>query len=160
MQLRGCIMSSAIQDSIVREIVVRASQERVYAALTTPAQFVKWFAIAVEGTFGSGERPVLDFGEFGKFKIFVVAANPHDYFAYRCAPGSIYCPQGFVGDVLEVPNTLVEFTLETVEGGTKVHMKESGIASLPAEVFEKTLEGNSEGWDFMLGRLAEYMNIE
>jgi uncharacterized protein YndB with AHSA1/START domain len=153
-------MGSTIQDSIEKEIVVRAPKERVYAALTTPEQFVKWFSIGVDGTFETGERPIVDFGEYGKFKIYVVAANPHDYFAYRCVPGSVYCPQGFLGDVLAEPNTLVEFTLETVEGGTKVHLKESGIASLPVEVIEKTLQGNDAGWDFMLGRLLDYLNNE
>ena len=153
-------MNSTIQDSIEREIVVRAPKERVYAALTTPEQFVKWFSIGVEGRLDTGERPTLDFGEYGEFTIYVVAANPHDYFAYRCVPGSIYCPQGFKGDVLAHPNTLVEFTLEEVEGGTKVHLKESGISSLPAEVIEQTLTGNSAGWDFMLGRLLGYLNNE
>lgn len=153
-------MSSTIQDSIEKEIVVRATKERVYAALTTPEQFVKWFSIGVEGTFDTGKRPTIDMGEYGKFRIYVVAANPHDYFAYRSVPGSVYCPQGFDGDVLAEPNTLVEFTLTEVEGGTKVHLRESGIASLPAEVIEKTLEGNSAGWDFMLGRLLGYLDNE
>lgn len=149
-----------IQDSIEKEIVVRASKERVYAALTTPEQFVKWFAAGVEGTFGAGERPILDFGEYGCFKILVIAADPHDYFAYRCVPGSIFCPQGFLGDVLDEPNTLVEFRLETVAEGTRIRVKESGIASLPADVIEKTLDGNDAGWAFMLGRLEEYLNQE
>ena len=153
-------MNSVIQDSIEKEIVVRASKERVYAALTTPDQLVKWFPVGVEGKLDTGERPVFDFGEYGEFKIYVVAANPYDYFAYRCVPGSVYCPQGFLGDVLEEPNTLVEFTLETVAEGTKVHLKESGIASLPAEIIEQTLTGNDAGWDFMINRLEEYLNNE
>jgi uncharacterized protein YndB with AHSA1/START domain len=153
-------MNSFIQDSIEKEIVVRAPKERVYAALTTPEQFVKWFSIGVEGKFEAGERPIVDFGEYGRFKIYVVAANPHDYFAYRCVDASTYSPQGFYGDALAEPNTLVEFTLEEVEGGTKVHLKESGIASLPPEVIKRTLEGNSAGWDFMLGRLLDYLNNE
>ena len=153
-------MNSAIQDSIEKEIVVRASKERVYAALTTPDQLAKWFPIGVEGKVETGERPVFDFGEYGKFKIYVVAANPYDYLAYRCVPGSVYCPQGFLGDVLEHPNTLVEFTLETVAGGTRVRLKESGIASLPAEIIEQTLKGNDAGWTFMIGRLEEYLNNE
>ena len=153
-------MNSAIQDSIVKEIVVRASKERVYAALTTPDQLAKWFPIGVEGKVETGERPVFDFGEYGRFKIYIVAANPHDYFAYRCVPGSVYCPQGFLDDVLTEPNTLVEFTLEAVEGGTKVHVKESGIASLPPEIIEETFKGNDAGWTFMVGRLEEYLNNE
>lgn len=153
-------MNLAIQDTIEKVIVVRASKERVYAALTTPEQLVKWFPIGVEGKLETGDRPVFDFGEYGKFKLYVVAANPYDYFAYRCVPGSVYCPQGFLGDVLAEPNTLVEFTLETVGEGTKVHVKESGIASLPAEIIEQTLQGNTGGWDFMIGRLEEYLNNE
>jgi uncharacterized protein YndB with AHSA1/START domain len=153
-------MSLSIQDSIEKEIVVRASKERVYAALTTPDQLAKWFPIGVEGTLDAGDRPVFDFGEYGKFKIFVVAANPYDYFAYRCVPGSVYCPQGFLGDVLEHPNTLVEFTLEAVAGGTRVLVKESGIAALSAEIIEKTLAGNDAGWSFMINRLEEYLNNE
>ena len=151
-------MNTAIQDTIEKEIIVKASKERVYAALTTPEQFVKWFALGVEGTFETGDRPVLDYGEFGKFKILIVAANPHDFFSYRCAPGSIYCPQGFLDDVLEHPSTLVEFTLETIEGGTRIHMKESGIASLPSEYIEKTVTEHGAGWDFMISRLEEYLN--
>jgi uncharacterized protein YndB with AHSA1/START domain len=153
-------MNTAIQDSIEKEIFIRASKERVYAAITTPEQFVKWFSTGVEGTFEAGERPIIDFGDYGKFKIYVVAANPYDYFAYRSVDASIHSPQGFYGDVLAEPNTLVEFTLEAVEGGTKVHLKESGIASLPAEVIEQTLKGNSAGWEFMLGRLLGYLENE
>ncbi|MBI4911171.1 MAG: SRPBCC domain-containing protein [Acidobacteria bacterium] len=147
-----------MRDSIEKEIIVRASKERVYAALTTPEQFVKWFALGVEGTFEAGEHPVLDFGEYGKFRILVVAADPVDYFAYRCVPGSMFCPQGFLGEVLEHPNTLVEFRLEAVPGGTKVHLRESGIASLPPEFIEQTLKGNEDGWTFMIGRLEAYLN--
>lgn len=151
-------MNSAIQDCIEKEIVVRASKERVYAAITTPEELVKWFPVGVEGKIEPGERPVFDFGEYGKFKMYVVAVKPHDYFAYRCVPGSIYCPQGFLGDVLKEPNTLVEFRLETVEGGTKVHVKVSGIASLPAEAFEAgEFAGAEAGWTFMLARLEEYL---
>ena len=153
-------MGSTIQDSIEKEIVVRAPKERVYAALTTPEQFVKWFSIGVEGKFETGERPIVDFGEYGRFRIYVVAANPYNYFAYRSVDASTYSPQGFYGDALAEPNTLVEFTLTEFEGGTKVHLKESGIASLPAEVIEETLNGNSAGWDFMLGRLLGYLNNE
>lgn len=151
-------MNSNIQDSIERTIFVRATKERVFAALTTPEQFVKWFALGVEGKFEAGERPVLDFGEYGKGPIYVVAADPHDYFAYRCVPGAIFCPNGFEGDPLERPNTLVEFKLEAADGGTNIHLKESGIASLPPEIIEQSLRDHAGGWDFMLGRLEELMN--
>lgn len=153
-------MKSAIQDSIEKEIVLRASKERVCAALTTPDQLAKWFPIGVEGKVETGERPIFDFGDYGKLRMYVVAASPNDYLAYRCVDGSSYSPQGFLGDVLQEPNTLVEFTLESVDGGTKVHLKESGFASLPLEVIEQSIHGNTEGWSYMIGRLEEYLNNE
>jgi uncharacterized protein YndB with AHSA1/START domain len=152
-------MDSTIQDTIEKEIIVRASKETVYEALTIPEQFVKWFAVGVEGRLdAAGERPVLDFGEFGRFKICVIAADPYDYFAYRCVPGSIYCPQGFLGDVMKELSTLVEFRLESVDGGTRVRMQESGISLLPGEITEDTLKGNDDGWTFMIGRLEQHLN--
>lgn len=38
-----------MQDAIIREITVKASQERVYQAITDPAEIIKWFPDAIEG---------------------------------------------------------------------------------------------------------------
>jgi len=148
---------TALQDTIEREIVVRAPKERVYAGITDPAQIVQWFPDGIEGKLEPGERPILDFGKYGKSAIYVVAAEPYDYFAYRWVPGSVPVPQGFLGDVLAQPNTLVEFRLEEVPGGTRVSLVESGFASLPAEVYQQSLKDNTEGWQFMLDRLQKYL---
>jgi len=58
-----------MQDTIVREITVKAPKERVYTAITDPTQIIKWFPDAVEGKLEAGERPVFDFGEYGKNQI-------------------------------------------------------------------------------------------
>jgi len=146
-------MSTAVQDKLDKEIVLRASQERVYAALTDPEKIVNWFPDAVEGKLEPGERPVFDFGEYGKHSIFVVAADPYSYFAYRWIPGSVHVPVGFVGDVLQEPHTLVEFHLEPIPEGTKLRLVESGFSSLPADVMEQCFKDNTGGWEYMLDRL-------
>jgi len=143
-----------MQDTIVREITVKAPKERVYKAITDPKQIVTWFPDAIEGTLEVGERPIFNFGKHGKNQIYVEAANPYDYFAYRWVPGS----NNVTGDVLTVPNTLVEFRIETSEGMTKVTLTESGFASLPAEVAQKSFEQNSGGWEFMISRLEKILN--
>lgn len=140
-----------MQDTIRREITVKAPRERVYDAIADPEQIVKWFPNAVEGSLEVGERPIMDFGEHGRNQIYVEAAQPHEYFAYRWIPGSNH----FLGDVLTRPNTLVEFRLHELEGETTVTLTESGFASLPAEMIEECLEQNSSGWEYMLGRLQE-----
>jgi uncharacterized protein YndB with AHSA1/START domain len=143
-----------MQDVITKEIIVKADKERVYAAITDPTQIVKWFPDVIEGTLEVGERPIFIFTkENHKAQIYVEAATPHDYFAYRWVPGGTT-----LGDVLTLTNTLVEFFLEESEGGTKVTLKESGFSSLPSEMAEKCFNENSGGWEFMIGRLKNLMN--
>ena len=140
-----------MQDVIVREITVKATKERVYKAITDPKEIISWFPDAIEGgTLEVGQRPVFIFenGEH-KSQTYIEAARPFEYFAYRWVPGSA----GIIGDVLAVPNTLVEFHIEELEDGTKVTVKESGFASLPAEVAEECFNQNSGGWEYMMNRL-------
>ncbi len=145
-----------MQNTIVREITVKATKEKVFGAITDPQQIVQWFPEAIEGTLNEGDRPILDFGEYGKNQIYVEAVHPFNYFAYRWIPGSNH----FIGDVLSKPNTLVEFRLEESAEGTKVTVTESGFASLPAEVAEQCFKDNSGGWDYMMGRLEKMLNGE
>lgn len=150
-------MNPTIQDEIVKEVVIRASRERVYAALTDPVQLAQWFPDAVEGEIRPGERPVFDFGEYGLHSTYVVATDPFTYVAYRWIPGSIHVPKGFLGDVLQEPNTLCEFHLEEVPEGTRVRLVESGFASLPADFYAKAIEDNEGGWTVMVHRLQTFV---
>jgi uncharacterized protein YndB with AHSA1/START domain len=150
-------MNATMQDTIEREITVRASKERVYNAIKDPAQIVVWFPDKVEGTMEVGDTPIFDFGDYGKSRVYIAAADPYDYFAYRWIPGHIDFPKGFLGDVLSEPNTLVEFRLTEVPGGTMVKLKESGFASLPPPMDAKKFEENNGGWDIMMDLLGKYL---
>ncbi|RYX80996.1 hypothetical protein EON83_26060 [bacterium] len=145
------MQNTIVQDTIQREIAIKAPKERVYAAIADPTQIIKWFPDAVEGSLEIGERPVFDFGEYGKNRIYVEAAQPHEYFAFRWIPGSNH----FMGDVLSTANTLVEFHIKESDGLTQVTMIESGFASLPTEVAEESLRQNTDGWGYMLSRLEK-----
>jgi uncharacterized protein YndB with AHSA1/START domain len=146
-------MSQSVRDSIEKEIVINASQKKVYEAIADPNQITSWFPNAIEGTLNIGDRPILDFGKHGKNQIYVEDAKPYEYFAYRWIPGSNH----FIGDVLSEPNTLVEFTIQEVENSTKVTLRETGFGSLPAEVRNQKLTQNTGGWEFMLNRLQKLM---
>lgn len=139
-----------MQDTINKQITVKAPRERVYNAIADPKQIVKWFPDSVDGTFEVGERPLLTFGDL-KTRIYVEAAKPFEYFAYRWIPGGIE----MLGDVLKADNTLVEFFIEEAEGGTKVTLKESGFASLPADHAQKALGMMNDGWTHMMGQLEK-----
>lgn len=142
-----------MQDIIQREITIKAPKERIYSAITDPELVVKWFPETLEGVYEVGARPIFGFGEHGRNQVYIEAAKPCDYFAYRWVPGSNH----FLGDVLKVANTLVEFRIDQLANGEcKVTLTESGFSTLPAEIAEKCFAQNSGGWDFMLGRLLKY----
>jgi uncharacterized protein YndB with AHSA1/START domain len=149
-----------MQDIIERQITIRAPKERVYNAITDPKQIVSWFPETIDGTLEVGARPIIDFGKDYRFQLYVVAANPYDYFAYRWVPANADGTVGFLGDVLAFPNTLVEFRLSEDNNCTTVSLSESGFASLPPEVAAKQLEQNSGGWDYMLDRLEKLLSQE
>ena len=146
-----------MQDAIIREITVKASKERVYQAITEPAEIIKWFPDTVEdGTLEVGQDPIFSFeGATHKRRVHIEAANPYDYFAFRWVPG----PSGEgAGDVLSIPNTLVEFSIEEVAGGTRVTLRESGFSSLPQSEAESSFKDNNGGWDYMFERLSTLLN--
>ncbi|MBP7967129.1 SRPBCC domain-containing protein [Candidatus Woesebacteria bacterium] len=141
-----------MQDIITRVIIVKATQEKVYTTITDPSHIITWFPDEVEGSMEVGERSTLVFKDFNhRAQIYVVDKKPFTYFSYRWIPGGQTATQ----DVLEGANTLVEFFIEEVEKGTKVTVKESGFASLPAEVAEKSFKDNTGGWDYMMKRLEK-----
>ena len=133
-----------MQDSIKREITISSSKERIYEAIANPEMVTQWFPETLEGNYAVGEQPVFGFGEHGKNQVCVVAAQPYEYFAYRWVPGANH----FLGDVLSVPNTLVEFCIEEqADGSCKVLLTESGFAALPEDIGEAAFKQNSGGWE-------------
>ena len=143
-----------MQDVIKREIVIKATKEKVYDAVVNPEKVILWFPNAIEGAYAAGERPVFVFDGHGKAQMYIVDAKPYEYFSYRWIPGG----SDFVGDVTTVPNTLVEFLIQEEANGTcKVIMTESGFAQLPVEMAEKAFNMNSGGWEFMLDRFVKYL---
>jgi uncharacterized protein YndB with AHSA1/START domain len=146
-------IKECMQNVIKKEIKINAPKQRVYEALTNKEQIVKWFPTAVEGNIEAGERPIFDFGEYGKNQLYIVATNPYEYFAYKWIPGSSH----FLGDVFSKAHTLVEFYIEETDGVSTLTLTESGFSDLPVELAEKALSDNTGGWEYMLGRLEKYL---
>lgn len=119
--------------------------ERVWAALTDPAGIAAWFSSGVEVDLRPGGAMTFTFGEDGRCPAIVEAVDPMRRFAYWWKPGS--------EQEDEVPadhRTLVDFTLEVVDGGTRLRLVESGFASIgDAHTFEE----NFSGWDEELPKL-------
>lgn len=145
-----------MQNVIKREIIIKATKELIYDAIANPEQVVLWFPETLEGNYNVGEQPIFGFGEHGRNQIYVVDARPYKYFAFRWVPGA----NQFIGDVLSVQNTLVEFRIEEKgDDSCTVTLTESGFAKLSTKVMEEAFKQNSGGWDFMLGRLVKYSEV-
>lgn len=146
-----------MQNVIKREIIIKATQERLYQAIADPKQVVNWFPETLEGDYSVGQQPIFGFGEHGKSQVYVADAKPHHYFAYRWVPGANH----YLGDVLSVPNTLVEFRIDALgENSCKVTLTESGFEGLPVEMMREAFKQNSGGWDFMLDRLVKHIEVK
>jgi uncharacterized protein YndB with AHSA1/START domain len=150
-------MSSTDDDRIEKSLVLRAPRSRVWKALTDPAQFGQWFRATVTGGFepGAQVRAVSTYpGHEGTPIDFTVErVEPESLFALRwraAAPGPGDDPFG-------EPQTHVLFTLEEVEGGTRLTVVESGLGKLPPALRAQVFRDNSEGWTLQLDNIARHV---
>jgi uncharacterized protein YndB with AHSA1/START domain len=129
-----------MQDSIERTIHIPASIESVWSALTTAEGMRAWFGDEAEIDLKPGGEARFGWTEYeASSHAIVVNVDPPTRFSYRwAASGSERADTG--------PSTLVEFTLESTGTGTEVTVIESGFASLPPEMYDRSIRENASGW--------------
>jgi uncharacterized protein YndB with AHSA1/START domain len=129
-------------DRIERDTLIDASLDTVWSLVATPGFWVADEA-SVAGTVAEeGASLVAKNPNLGEVSVRVEKVEPPTYVAYRWA-------SAFPGEELREDNsTLVEFTLSTEDGKTRLRVVESGFASLGTseEVRDKTIRFNCDGW--------------
>lgn len=141
------ITHDAIEDSLL----LAAPLDRVWDALTNPAQIAKWFCSAgVEGQIEVGKEAVLCFAN-DRCRIRTERLEPKHTFAYRWVPA-----EASDKPITDTGTTLVTFTLAAVPGGTELNMVESGIAAL-GEQSRRAFFFNGEGWDEVLEGFEKFV---
>jgi uncharacterized protein YndB with AHSA1/START domain len=136
-----------IPDEVRRELVVEAPPERVWRAITQAEELVRWFPdkiAEVDLRPGGAIRIEWRDGEFDDGTIDVVEKPSRLAFRWHGA--------GF-----DSPETLVEFTLEAVAGGTRIVVVESGFSRVRAEKRATAWQDNDGGWAKELGELKAYL---
>ncbi len=148
-------MTVTVQDTIERSIVVPNPRARVWKALTTPEQVSQWFHGLWQFELKPGAPIHFDFGEWGIHRGRVEVVEPMDRVVY------LWTHEGKGWDAAvpidDVPNTLIEFSLEDDGDGTKLTVVESGFASLPEAVRKQSLLDNTQGWDEQMGNIRTYL---
>jgi uncharacterized protein YndB with AHSA1/START domain len=119
----------------------------VWRALTEVEQFNAWFGVSLTSPFSSGaevsgvitlrnpERQIA-------MTIWIESMEPESFFSFRWHPYAIEEGVDFSAE----PTTLVAFTLEEVDGGTRLTIVESGFDAIPESRRAKAFSMNDRGW--------------
>ena len=135
--------------SVSRSIFIAASPERVWTAITDPEHIVKWFGSgATLDRLEPGGTGVWTFDGYGDVPIAVEALDPLRSITYRW--GDTKSPV-----IDPVASTVFTYTLEAVDGGTQLHVIETGFENLAEPT--RGLHDNQEGWTSELNKLVTYV---
>ena len=138
-------------DEIRREMVLDAPIEKVWAAITEPEQLAQWFGDSASIDLRPGGRAEFGWTEFNdSVSAIVEVVERPTRFSFRW--------ESLRNTPVEEASTLVEFSLHTVEGGTRLTLVESGFASLPEDAYEERYAENNSGWDSELADLTAYVS--
>ena len=133
-------------DRIEKQVFLRAPRSRVWRALTQAEEFGSWFGVKLDGKLApqrSVTGRITSKGyEHLTFELQVQQIDPESYFSYRWHPYAIDPKTDYSN---EQP-TLVEFTLEKSNGGTRLTVTESGFGKIPAWRRDEAFRMNSGGW--------------
>ncbi|OBF99970.1 SRPBCC family protein [Mycolicibacter sinensis] len=142
-------------DRIEKQVVLRASLDRVWQAISDSAEFGQWFGVRIDGPFVAGSSvtatitPTTVDEEVARLQEphagnrttwQIVAVEPRRRFAYR------WHPCAGEADAEDEPTTLVEFTLAETADGVHLTIVESGFDALPEARRSGAFEANSGGW--------------
>jgi uncharacterized protein YndB with AHSA1/START domain len=136
-----------IPDRIEKEIVVRAPRARVWRAISDKTEFGTWFRVKFPaGTFAPGEKVAGQITHPGyehmTMDIEVVDVVPESRLSYYWHPYAIDANADYSAE----PPTLVTFTLEDADGGTRLRVVESGFDKIPLQRRAEAFRMNDGGW--------------
>lgn len=164
-------MAVTTTDRIEKRILLRASRDRVWHALTDSREFGIWFGMRFTEPFVQGKR--LDATivptqvdpetaamqkqfEGTTFDILIERIEPKRLFSYRWHPGAVD-PNV---DYDKEPMTLVEFVLTDADGGIMLTVTESGFDKIPLARRAAAFSGNEQGWAKVVTLIEKYLDRE
>jgi uncharacterized protein YndB with AHSA1/START domain len=135
---------------VERTIWIAAPRERVWPAITEPAQLERWYAPGCPW-----KIPALQVGATATFYntatetllATLEVVDPLRQFTLRWQPEALY------------PDTtlVTTFLLEEENGGTRVTITEAGYETLPEEIRQKRFDETGEGYGISMENLKAYV---
>jgi uncharacterized protein YndB with AHSA1/START domain len=137
-------------DRIERTLDVAHPPGVVWAALTTAEGLAGWFGqeVTIDLRPGGSLRMSWDDGPSEHMR--VERVEEPTVFAFT------WPVHGLSDD--DPRRTYVEFTLEPVGSGTRIHVVETGFAQLADDDHRREFDAHTEGWGRELGELIAYLD--
>ncbi|MFD2467379.1 SRPBCC domain-containing protein [Amycolatopsis silviterrae] len=140
----------AIPDRIERTAEFAHPPAKVWAALTTAEGLGSWF----------GDSAAIDLRPGGPAEVRWDGGYLADLTVERVEEPTVF---GFAWKMPGLPDdepyhTHVEFTLEPIATGTRLHVVETGFARMPAPIADNEFTGHAQGWPKELDDLAGYLD--
>jgi uncharacterized protein YndB with AHSA1/START domain len=112
-------------ESIEREITVPATPDEVWPALTHSEEISVWFGAEAEMDARPGGRGIFRWPDGTARHVVVEAVEPARRLSFRWLPFQ----RTAAGEIVMLPSTQVEITLDEVAHGTRVRVVERGALS-------------------------------
>jgi uncharacterized protein YndB with AHSA1/START domain len=148
------------QSRIDRTIEIDAPPERVWEALTDPAELSAWFQVTIEGTLAPDQdlwmTSVHPQYPGQRFRVRIVEMTPPRRFVWRWHPGEV----DPTVDYAREPQTTVTFTLEPSGRGTRLLVAETGFDQISAARRAKVYSDNHQGWAEVLVWLQKHVEAK
>jgi uncharacterized protein YndB with AHSA1/START domain len=145
-------------DRIEKQILLKAPRARVWRAIVDKGEFGTWFQVKFPaGRFVPGEKVsgkiTYPGYEHLTMDIQVVDVEPERRLSYRWHPNAVDPNVDYSSD----PTTLVTFTLEDAEGGTKLTLVESGFDKIPLDRRAAAIRSNDSGWTEQMKNIERHV---
>lgn len=156
-------------DRIEKRIVLRATREKVWSAISDARQFGTWFGVEFDDEFVAGKPlkgkivPTKVDPNIARmqephtgmaFHIYVERIEPMRVFAFRWHPFAIDPSK----DYSQEPTTLVSFELAEAPGGIALTITESGFDKIPLERRAQAFTANDQGWTEQTRLIQKYLD--
>jgi uncharacterized protein YndB with AHSA1/START domain len=158
-------------DRIVKTVILKASRQRVWEAITDSRSFGTWFGVELDGPFVAGREttgrivPTQVDAEVAKrqesfrgtpWRAQVARLEPMNLFSFHWHPYAV----DPTSDYSREPMTLVTFELQDAQDGILLTITESGFERLPAARRAQALESNTLGWGHQTRLIEKYLALE
>jgi uncharacterized protein YndB with AHSA1/START domain len=136
-------------------VLIDASIEDTWQALTEARELERWFPLRAEVRPGVGGSMAWRWEDDFSMVAGIDAWEPPGRLRLVQEREAPHAADGSVLDVRSRARIVMEFTLETHEGRTRLRLVHSGFGSDAA--WDDELEGVTHGWNFELRQLAHYL---